>query len=634
MEEAIDGLTIVPDKNSPPETGSVVATDTTGTGKARISYKEKLTNAGGHEDEWKDWSDTEEDDPLLEKWEAMENTVAECKWPNVVFTKEEKELMWKPWRKSLIIKPLHHSIGYTVLCGRAKHLWSLEGDFHAIDVGHGCFIFRFSKREDYKRVLTGGPWNVGGYCVVVRRWSPYFRSDEDHLEKITAWVRVPQAPIWCYNDIGLNRVGEQIGKVIKLDYLSQYACRGKYAKFCVELDLTKPLLPMVCIEGREHKVEYDGLDVVCFSCFRYGHRRENCPEKQATTSQQTIMELVAMCGKAPATPNAPASVQQSTLIKEDDYGSWMIVQRRNRRQPAYGKNGVTNASNMRDSRAGSRNGNNNRFAALRIDDGSNQNVQRSSNPGNSRKNFGEAGAKNGNPNGQIASIANRDAVTSIKEGGSSRATHKVLSQVTKWQRKEKGASSPSVEAGPSIKTQAREFSMARKEFALPSTVEGLQLHLGTLNGVNDQRAQNKNKAQRKYSKTAMENRAIVKRDPKSKGATSISNLPPPGFADNSKGTTKLFVFGSEGNSAVSNESADYQLIQAPTKGKSCEVQEAVGSNAGLEVAIAHHGKAIVEQQQPQTNEIEMITQGEDISKDQQQTEDTMMVGAGASAIES
>ncbi|GKU88927.1 hypothetical protein SLEP1_g3136 [Rubroshorea leprosula] len=318
----------------------------------------------------------------------------------------------------------------------------------------------------------------------------------------------------------LNHVGKQIGKVIKLDYLSQYACKGKYVKFCIELDLTKPLLPMVCIEGK---------------------------------STRTVVESITVCGKAPMTPNAPVITQQSTLIKEDDYGSWMTRQRHNQR-------------------AGLRTGNNNRFATLHIDDGSNQSVQRSSNPDNSRKNFGEAGAKNGNPTSQIASIATRDVVTSIKEGGSSRATNK--------------------------------------------------------------RAQNKNKAQRKSSKTAMKSRAIIKCDPKSKGATSISNLSPLRFADTSKGITKLFVFGYEGNNVVSNDFINCQMIEAPTKGKSCEVQEVVIWNAGLEVVISHHGKAIVEQQEPQTNKIEMITQGKEISKDQLQIKDTVMADAGSNTIES
>ncbi|GLU01689.1 hypothetical protein SLE2022_189830 [Rubroshorea leprosula] len=105
----------------------------------------------------------------------------------------------------------------------------------------------------------------------------------------------------------------------------------------------------------------------------------------------------------------------------------------------------------------------------------------------------------------------------------------------------------------------------------------------------------------------MENRITIKHDPKTKGATSISNLPPLGFANNSKGTTKLFIFGFEGNSFVSNEFVNCQMVEAlTTKGKSCEVQAVVIPSAGLEVTIAHYRKAIVEQQQPQTNEIEMV----------------------------
>ncbi|GLT84065.1 hypothetical protein SLE2022_023160 [Rubroshorea leprosula] len=166
-----------------------------GAEKPKISYEDKLTNVGGHQDEWKDWPDEGEDDPLLERWDCAKNVIFESKWPNITFTKEEKEAMWKPWKESLIIEPLHHSIGYTVICGRAKTLWSLEGEFHAINLAFGCFLFRFSKREDYKRVLIGGPWNLEGYCVVVRRWSPYFHLDNDELERITVWVCVPRALI-------------------------------------------------------------------------------------------------------------------------------------------------------------------------------------------------------------------------------------------------------------------------------------------------------------------------------------------------------------------------------------------------------------------------------------------------------
>lgn len=174
--------------------------------------------------------------------------------------------MWKPWRKALIIRPLHYSIGYKVLCDRAKVMWKLEGEFHALDLGHGCFLFRFSKCQDYKNVLLGGPWNIGDYCVVVRRWNPWFDPSEDILEKVNAWIRVSGILVWCYNPIGFKCIGDKLGKVMKIDHSTKYVYRGKYAKFCVEVDLTKKLDSRVGVEGQEYFLSYEGLDSICFTC--------------------------------------------------------------------------------------------------------------------------------------------------------------------------------------------------------------------------------------------------------------------------------------------------------------------------------------------------------------------------------
>ncbi|GLT44683.1 hypothetical protein SLA2020_185680 [Shorea laevis] len=160
IEEVLDGFSIVPEGGTAPINQSEVAPAVTWAGKPKVSYKDKLTNASGHEDEWKDWPDEGEDDPLLEKWDCAENVVSKSKWPNVAFTKEKKEAMWKPWRKSLIIKPLHHSIGCTVVCGCAKTLWSLEGEFHVIDLGFSCVgavVSKLHKRQQMKKEsCTGG----------------------------------------------------------------------------------------------------------------------------------------------------------------------------------------------------------------------------------------------------------------------------------------------------------------------------------------------------------------------------------------------------------------------------------------------------------------------------------------------
>ncbi|GKV02706.1 hypothetical protein SLEP1_g15102 [Rubroshorea leprosula] len=57
---------------------------------------------------------------------------------------------------------------------------------------------------------------------------------EDVLEKVNAWVCVSCIPVCCYNPIGLKRMGDKLGKVLKIDHSTQYVCRGRFVKFYVE----------------------------------------------------------------------------------------------------------------------------------------------------------------------------------------------------------------------------------------------------------------------------------------------------------------------------------------------------------------------------------------------------------------
>lgn len=55
--------------------------------------------------------------------------------------------------------------------------------------------------------------------------------------------------------------------------------KGKYARLCVEVDLTKPLLAMFSIKGRKCKLEYQGLHLLCVNYGRFGHYKDLCQDK-------------------------------------------------------------------------------------------------------------------------------------------------------------------------------------------------------------------------------------------------------------------------------------------------------------------------------------------------------------------
>ncbi|RYR20569.1 hypothetical protein Ahy_B03g065741 [Arachis hypogaea] len=47
----------------------------------------------------------------------------------------------------------------------------------------------------------------------------------------------------------------------------------EFVRLCVEVELDKPLVSQYLINGKPHKIEYEGLHHVCFGCGRIGHEK-------------------------------------------------------------------------------------------------------------------------------------------------------------------------------------------------------------------------------------------------------------------------------------------------------------------------------------------------------------------------
>ncbi|KAL3534260.1 hypothetical protein ACH5RR_002721 [Cinchona calisaya] len=80
------------------------------------------------------------------------------------------------------------------------------------------------------------------------------------------------------------------GQTTRIDNGKEYypyttnACRGKYARVCVEIDLNKPLVPFIWVGDVLQSMEYEGLHQICFECGEYGHRQDVCRRTKETIS--------------------------------------------------------------------------------------------------------------------------------------------------------------------------------------------------------------------------------------------------------------------------------------------------------------------------------------------------------------
>ncbi|TYI36370.1 hypothetical protein ES332_A03G136500v1 [Gossypium tomentosum] len=72
----------------------------------------------------------------------------------------------------------------------------------------------------------------------------------------------------------------------------------------VYVNLEKPLVSQILVNGRTQMVEYESLSTIYFHCGRYGHVENMCNFK----------------------------IPESTVVKDGNYGPWMIVERKSRRK--------------------------------------------------------------------------------------------------------------------------------------------------------------------------------------------------------------------------------------------------------------------------------------------------------------
>lgn len=154
-----------------------------------------------------------------------------------------------------------------------------------IDPSNDFYLARFSTNEDFVAALQGGPWMVADHLISVAKWHPNFDPYDVKVSKITAWVRFPGIPIEYYNVSALTKLGNLVGKALYVDKTTMNVSRGKYARACVEVDLSKPLLSKFPLKHRIYKIEYEGLHNICFSCGIYGHNQDSCPSREQTVQQ-------------------------------------------------------------------------------------------------------------------------------------------------------------------------------------------------------------------------------------------------------------------------------------------------------------------------------------------------------------
>ncbi|KAH1046490.1 hypothetical protein J1N35_037274 [Gossypium stocksii] len=138
--------------------------------------------------------------------------------------------------------------GSTALQNRLYGIWRPSKPFQLMDIENGYFLAKFQSPEDYEKILSLGPWLIFGQY--------YFSPGQSIL------TRNYPTPIRFLRGSGFQAFPVICTKRRSYGTLGEWA-RGRYARMDLYVNLGKPLISKLLINGNMQRVEYESLPVAC-----------------------------------------------------------------------------------------------------------------------------------------------------------------------------------------------------------------------------------------------------------------------------------------------------------------------------------------------------------------------------------
>ncbi|CAL1356336.1 unnamed protein product [Linum trigynum] len=286
------------------------------------SYLDKVLGRQSHVDS--EMIEEEEPEPIDSDGEGE----PDC--PKISFPKGFHGRRSARWKRALVVRVLGHSFPFLFLQRRLLSMWARTGPITVAAMGRGFYSVRFTTEQDFERALTEGPWMIEDHYVLTRVWTRGFEPEDEELSKTLVWARLPKLPMDYYDEELIANVGNSVGRFVKIDEATRQATRGHFARMCVEVDLSRPLICKYKLERRTRRIEYEGLHKVCFTCGRYGHTDDICPKKEMESPSEEAFRTAHI-------PKSKTTIEQERPEIFEDYGPWMIASSNRRRRPTGAK---------------------------------------------------------------------------------------------------------------------------------------------------------------------------------------------------------------------------------------------------------------------------------------------------------
>lgn len=123
------------------------------------------------------------------------------------------------------------------------------------------YVFWFNSSEDRDKVLLNEPYAFHNKPFIVQPWEIDFKFDPNYITTIPLWITLPRLPVGYWSSEALSKIASGIIRPLHTDHYTASMEYIFYARLCVEMDASKPLISSVemltTIGIFHHSIEYD-----------------------------------------------------------------------------------------------------------------------------------------------------------------------------------------------------------------------------------------------------------------------------------------------------------------------------------------------------------------------------------------
>ncbi|GKU90851.1 hypothetical protein SLEP1_g4795 [Rubroshorea leprosula] len=246
-----------------------------------LSYRDKLTYDGSFESPNEDLSFDAILEYLDEELDIDDDP--DDPTPIILFSKEEKRCMREPWKNALIVKTF----------GKTVH-------------------------KDLSKVINGGPWFVGINYLTIRPWEPNFKPESATFSHTMVWAKVSGLSAEYYDTISLQRIGNEIETLLRVDAHTAHHTCGQYA----HVPSATASVINVDLQNQANINEVSEINVT------------GCRKPEVLTSTERVGGIQVASNNHVS--NYTADSRHIRENQFDEFGPWLIVERKKEENPETG----------------------------------------------------------------------------------------------------------------------------------------------------------------------------------------------------------------------------------------------------------------------------------------------------------